>query len=73
MDRVSELEMARRHVLEGSQRVREQRARIEDLHCKGLPDGQAIELLSTFQMTLTLMRQHLEIIQAEIQSDPRLR
>ncbi|MGH6993386.1 MAG: hypothetical protein ACRED8_01460 [Caulobacteraceae bacterium] len=61
-----DLEMARRHVAEGEQRIGRQQALIERLDAGGHPTGVAHELLDALEDVIELMRAHLIAIEADL-------
>ncbi|AVA25595.1 hypothetical protein NXC24_PC01154 (plasmid) [Rhizobium sp. NXC24] len=65
--------MAVGHVRDGEKRILKQEAIIGRLLAGGHPSGQALELLSTFNATLDLMKDHLHIIEGEIDAERQLK
>ena len=61
----TELEMVRRHVRRGSQIVREQRERIENLRAKGHPTARAEQALQQFEHTQRMHEHHLRRIEGD--------
>lgn len=58
------VEMARRHVAEAETRIARQELLITKMTDKGLDTGQAEAILCTFETTLRLMREDLEVLEA---------
>jgi hypothetical protein len=69
------LAQARRHLAIGVRRVADQRVRVERLRLRfcGEPVVQANELLQVLERTLTLMFQHRDLLEVEIEMAARLR
>ena len=59
--------LAARHVQEGERRIARQRVLIEESRRKGLPTALSECALATMLVTLDHMRDHLAIIEADLQ------
>ena len=57
--------MATRHVVEGEARIAELEASVERRHEVGVDTRLARDLLRTMRITLTIMRDHKALIEAE--------
>lgn len=73
MHRREELAMAVGHVRDAEKRVLKQEALITRLQAGGHPSEQAVELLNTFNITLDLMRDHLQTIEVEIETERHMK
>lgn len=67
----ADLDMAERHVLQGEDHIRKQKAIVAKLSADGQDTALAEQLLAEFEQSLEMHRTHRDQIQAQLHAPPR--